>query len=67
MQSLSSSLCDLADTLMAQRLAEVGGVGRVSIQGGIRPANRFEIEMEDPVLKRSIRHAYDVVEMPVLG
>ena len=31
------NLSDLADTLMAQRLAEVGGVGRVSIQGGIRP------------------------------
>src|ERR1041384_6425519 len=32
------TLSDLADTLMAQRLAEVGGVGRVSIQGGARPA-----------------------------
>ena len=28
---------------------------------------RFECELEDPVLKRTIRHAYDVVELPVLG
>src|SRR5215212_11936500 len=31
-------MSDLADSLMASRLAEVAGVGRVSIQGGIRPA-----------------------------
>ena len=24
-------------------------------------------ELEDPVLKRTIRHAYDVVELPMLG
>src|SRR5436309_4999850 len=34
-------LSDLADTLMAQRLSEVSGVGRVSVQGGIRPAVRI--------------------------
>src|ERR1700740_1439879 len=39
------SLSDLADTLMAQRLAEVGGVGRVSIQGGIRPAVRIQADL----------------------
>jgi hypothetical protein len=36
-------------------------------KGGIRPASRFEYEFEDPVLKRSIRHAYDVIALPVLG
>jgi hypothetical protein len=41
--------------------------GTFAAKGGIRPASRFEYELEDPVLKRSIRHAYDVVEMPVLG
>ena len=35
--------------------------------GGIRPASRFDYELEDPVLKRSIRHGYDVIELPVLG
>jgi hypothetical protein len=31
----------------------------------LRP--KAEFELEDPVLKRSIRHAYDVIELPVLG
>jgi len=41
--------------------------GTFAARGGIRPASRFECELEDPVLNRSIRHAYDVVELPVLG
>ena len=41
--------------------------GTFAAIGGIRPASRFEFELEDPVLKRSIRHAYDVIELPVLG
>ena len=41
--------------------------GTFAAKGGIRPADRFEYELEDPVLKRSIRHAYDVVALPVLG
>jgi multidrug efflux pump len=39
------NLSDLADTLMAQRLSEVGGVGRVSVQGGIRPAVRVQADL----------------------
>lgn len=41
--------------------------GTFAAKGGIRPASRFEFELEDHVLKRSIRHAYDVIELPVLG
>ncbi len=41
--------------------------GTFAAKGGIRLASRFEYELEDPVLKRSIRHAYDVIELPVLG
>ena len=41
--------------------------GTFAAKGGIRPANRFEFELVDPVLKRSIRHAYDVIVLPVLG
>jgi hypothetical protein len=41
--------------------------GTFAAKGGIRPASRFEYELEDPVLKRIIRHAYDVIELPVLG
>lgn len=41
--------------------------GTFAAKGGIRPADRFECELEDPVLKRVIRHAYDVVTLPVRG
>jgi Protein of unknown function (DUF2848) len=41
--------------------------GTFAAIGGIRAADRFEYELEDPVLKRSIRHGYDVVTMPVRG
>jgi hypothetical protein len=41
--------------------------GTFAAKGGIRPADRFEYEFEDPVLKRIIRHAYDVIALPVLG
>src|SRR3954464_13020854 len=41
--------------------------GTFAAIGGIRPAARFEFELEDPVLNRSIRHAYDVIALPVLG
>lgn len=41
--------------------------GTFAAKGGIRPADRFEFELEDPVLKRTIRHAYDVIVLPVRG
>jgi uncharacterized protein DUF2848 len=41
--------------------------GTFAAKGGIRPADRFEYELEDPVLKRSIHHAYDVITLPVRG
>jgi hypothetical protein len=41
--------------------------GTFAAKGGIRPASRFEFELEDPVLKRVIRHGYDVIELPILG
>ena len=41
--------------------------GTFAAKGGIRPADRFEYELEDPVLKRTIRHAYDVIVLPVRG
>jgi len=41
--------------------------GTFAAKGGIRPASRFEFELEDPVLKPKIGHAYDVIELPVLG
>jgi hypothetical protein len=41
--------------------------GTFAAKGGIRPASRFEFELEDPVLKRKIGHSYDVVTLPVRG
>ncbi len=35
---------DIADTLLAQKLSQIGGVGRVQIQGGQRPAFRIRID-----------------------
>ena len=40
--------------------------GTIGAKGGIRPAARFEMELEDPVLKRRISHMYDVVSLPVV-
>ncbi|MGE4371531.1 MAG: DUF2848 domain-containing protein [Xanthobacter sp.] len=41
--------------------------GTLAAIGGIRPAERFEFELEDPVLGRTIRHAYDITVLPVAG
>jgi multidrug efflux pump len=38
-------LSDFADTMMAQRLSEVSGVGDVSIQGGVKPAIRIQADL----------------------
>ena len=32
-----------------------------------RPAERFEIELEDPVLGRKLTHAYDITTLPDEG
>jgi len=53
------------DTGLPDGCAMFGGT--FAAKGGIRPASRFEFELEDPVLKRSIRHGYDVIALPVLG
>src|ERR1700682_5665909 len=39
-------LSDLADTLIAQRLSEIPGVGSVSVQGGLKPAIRVQADLE---------------------
>ena len=38
-------LSDMANTIMAPRLSEVSGVGRVSVQGGIKPAVRIQADL----------------------
>ena len=39
------ALSDVADTLLAQRLSEISGVGRVTVQGNIRPAIRIQADL----------------------
>jgi hypothetical protein len=41
--------------------------GTLGAIGGIRPADRFECEIEDPVLQRRIGCSYDVVTLPILS
>jgi hypothetical protein len=41
--------------------------GTLGAKGGIRPASRFDMELEDPVLKRRMTHGYEVVALPVVA
>ena len=41
--------------------------GTLGAIGGIRPASRFEMELEDPVRGRSMRHGYEVRALPVVS
>lgn len=41
--------------------------GTFAAKGGIRPADRFDFEMVDPVLGRSIAHGYAIATLPVRG
>jgi hypothetical protein len=41
--------------------------GTLPVMGVLRSARRFEVELEDPVLGRSLRHAYQVTQLPMVG
>jgi hypothetical protein len=41
--------------------------GTLAARGGIRPADDFAFELDDPVLGRKIHHRYRVQALPVLG
>jgi hypothetical protein len=41
--------------------------GTLAAKGGIRGAQRFAMELEDPVLKRKLTHEYRVEVLPVEG
>jgi hypothetical protein len=41
--------------------------GTLAVHGGLRPAERFEFEIEDPVRARKIHHGYSLVCLPNLG
>ncbi|MGJ5206514.1 DUF2848 domain-containing protein [Bradyrhizobium sp. HKCCYLR20261] len=60
--------------LIARRYGEAGlpeGTamfgGTFAAKGGIRPADRFEFELADPVLNRVVRHGYTVAQLVIAG
>ena len=65
----------LAPQTLIDKYAGTGGLadgtvmfcGTFAAKGGIRPAQRFEFEIEDPVLGRKIAHGYDMAVLPVVG
>jgi hypothetical protein len=52
-----------APTLPVGTVMFMGAIGAI---GGIRPADRFEMTLEDPVLGRTLSHAYDVRALPIV-
>jgi hypothetical protein len=41
--------------------------GTLAAKGGIRSAKKFSMELEDPVLKRKLKHEYRIEVLPVEG
>ena len=41
--------------------------GTLPAIGGIRPSTRFDMEIEDPVLGRTLSHAYTIEALPVVS
>jgi len=41
--------------------------GTLAAKGGIHPARKFSMELEDPVLKRKLAHEYRIEVLPVEG
>lgn len=54
----------VTDVLPAGTLMFCGTPGAI---GGIRPATRFEMELRDPVLDRTLTHGYDIAVLPVVS
>jgi hypothetical protein len=52
-----------SDMLPAGTLMFCGTPGAI---GGVRPGTRFEMELQDPVLNRTLTHAYDIDVLPVV-
>jgi Protein of unknown function (DUF2848) len=59
----------------ADLIARYGGLaegalmfcGTLAVHGGVRAGEKFEFELEDPVLGRKIAHSYDIVSLPIHG
>jgi len=67
--SLIRSLDELIEGHAGKNALDVGTVmycGTFPAIGGIRSAQRFIGELEDPVLKRKLRFSYDIEVLPVV-
>jgi len=62
-----SSLLSLYNEGGALRDGNLMFCGTLAAIGGIRPAERFECELIDPVLQRTIRCGYDINVLPVVS
>lgn len=62
-----ADLLSLYDKSTALKPGTAMFCGTVGAIGGIRPASRFEMEIEDPVRGRKLTHGYDVVALPVIS
>ena len=60
---------DLLSRLGEKQLADGTAVfgGTLPAIGGVRPATRFDFELEDPVRRKTIAHGYEIFTLPVLG
>ena len=61
---------DLITRYSAGKSVAVGTLmmgGTMSAIGGIRPATRFEMELEDPMTGERLTHAYDIEVLPVVS
>ena len=63
-RELLGHLKDEGDELVEGTLLFGGTCGAI---GGVRYSNRFTLELNDPVLGRSINHSYDVIPVPIKG
>ena len=63
-QALAADLGQTGEPALA--VGTVMFCGAIGAIGGIRPAARFEMELEDPMLARTLRHAYDVRTLPIV-
>lgn len=60
---------DLLSRLGERQLADGTAIfgGTLPAIGGVRPADRFDFELEDPVRRKTIAHGYDIFTLPVPG
>jgi hypothetical protein len=61
---------DLLDDYLQGRTVPAGLVmycGTLAVHGAVRAAERFEIELEDPVLGRRLEHVYGARQLPIEG